>query len=281
MTNLEAGAAINLPPSEQRPLTAWDIIKMKVNKRPIVALTAYDATFARLEDEAGTDVILVGDSLGMVIQGHKNTLPVTIDEMIYHTKACARTIKHALLVSDMPFMSYQTSTRDAMVNAGRCIKEGGASAVKLEGGEFIAETVSCLVKSGIPVMGHIGMRPQMVNVYGGFKLQGKSDKQAQQIIKDAKAIQDAGAFSIVLEKIPMELAKVITNELTIPTIGIAAGPHCDGQILVNFDMLGLSDQYNFRFVRKYAELGSTIREAVTKYAQDIRNGNFPSEEESF
>ncbi|MBM3328158.1 MAG: 3-methyl-2-oxobutanoate hydroxymethyltransferase [Calditrichaeota bacterium] len=263
-----------------KPVTIQDILKMKgVTK--IAALTAYDATFARLFDEAGLDVILVGDSLGMVIQGHDTTLPVTLDEMIYHTRICSRGVKRALLISDMPFMTYQASVEQALVNCARCIKEGGARAVKLEGGEEIAPTIHRLVVSGIPVMGHIGMQPQRVNEYGGYSLQGRNPDEAEHIMRDALAVQAAGAFAIVLEKIPTSLAGQITRDLRIPTIGIASGPECDGQILVSYDMLGLADQFKFRFVRRYLEGAQLIRDAVKAYAGDIRAGKFPSAEESF
>ena len=267
--------------AETERLTASKIMNMKRKGIKIVALTAYDATFARLEDEAGVDLILVGDSLGMVIQGHENTIPVTLEDVIYHTRACSRSVKRALVVADMPFMSYQASVEQALINAGRCLKEGGAHTVKLEGGEEIAETIRRLVNTGIPVMGHIGMQPQMVNIYGGYRLQGRKTNDAEQIIRDAEAIQGAGAFSIVLEKIPSELAAEITKRLKIPTVGIAAGPDCDGQILVNYDLFGLADQFNFKFVRRYLELARDIREAVTKWGDDIRNGSFPNAEESF
>ncbi|MDP8240004.1 MAG: 3-methyl-2-oxobutanoate hydroxymethyltransferase [Candidatus Hatepunaea meridiana] len=267
--------------SKKEPITVNKIKAMKRHGEKIVALTAYDATFARLEDEAGIDIILVGDSLGMVIQGHKNTIPVTIEDIIYHSRACANGIQRALLVADMPFMSYQASAEQAMINAGRCLKEGNADAVKVEGGEALAETVRRMVNIGIPVMGHIGMQPQMVNVYGGYKIQGRKSQQAKAIIRDAEAIQDAGAFAIVLEKIPRDLAADITKRLKIPTIGIAAGPDCDGQILVNYDLFGLADQFNFKFVRRYLKLASDIRDAVTKWGDDIRAGDFPKDEESF
>ena len=267
--------------SDKSAITAAKIREMKRLGEKIVALTAYDATFARLEDEAGVDVILVGDSLGMVIQGNENTLQVTTDDLVYHTRACSRGIKRALLVSDMPFMSYQASVEDAMRNAGRCIKEGGADAVKLEGGESIVETIRRLTICGIPVMGHVGMQPQMVRVYGGFTLRGREEAQAEQIMRDAIAVEEAGAFSVVLEKIPRSLAAEITRQLSIPTIGIASGSDCDGQILVNYDMLGLTDQFNFRFVRRYLELASDIRRVVSEYGEDIRQGRFPNDKESF
>ena len=263
------------------PVTVNDILGVKRRGEKIVALTAYDATFARLEDEAGVDIILVGDSLGMVIQGHENTLPVTLDEVIYHTRLCSNGIQRALLVSDMPFMSYQVSVEQALQNAGRCLKEGGAHAVKLEGGAPLAETVRRLVEVGIPVMGHIGMRPQMVRVYGGYTLQGRDAPDAERILRDAEAIQQAGAFSLILEKIPRGLARRITEKMDIPTIGIAAGADCDGQILVSYDLLGLADQFKFKFVRRYLELAKEVREAVGRYRDDIRAGRFLSPEESF
>ncbi len=268
-------------PAGKSPVTAFEILNIKRRGEKITALTAYDATFARLEDEAGIDIILVGDSLGMVVQGCSNTIPVTIDDVIYHCRACARGVERALLVADMPFMSYQASIEQALINAGRCLKEGGAQAVKLEGGEAMTETIRRLVDVGIPVMGHIGMQPQMVNIYGGYKLQGKETLQAEQILRNAEAVQDAGAFSIVLEKIPRGLAGEITKRLNIPTIGIAAGPDCDGQILVNYDLFGLADQYRFKFVRRYLEMARDIRDAVKKYGEDIRSGDFPSDAESF
>ena len=262
-------------------VTVSTIRKMKREGEKIVALTAYDATFAQLEDEAGVDIILVGDSLGMVIQGFETTLPVTIDDVIYHTRASSRGIKRALLVSDMPFMSYQVSTDEALRNAGRCIKEGGANAVKLEGGEEVSETIHRMVNCGIPVMAHVGMQPQKVRSYGGFTLQGRKASEAEKIMRDALAVEQAGAFSVVIEKVTRSLAAKITAKLKIPTIGIASGPDCDGQILVNFDLLGLSDKYRFKFVRRYLELARDIREAVLQYGEDIRGGRFPSEEESF
>jgi len=267
--------------SRSAEVTVRTLAGMKRDGEKIAVLTCYDASFTRILESAGVEVILVGDSLGMVIQGHENTIPVTIEDVIYHTRVCSRSVKRALLVADMPFMSYQASTEQALINAGRCLKEGGAHAVKLEGGEEIAQTIRRLVNIGIPVMGHIGMQPQMVNVYGGYRLQGRKVDDAEQIIRDAEAVQGAGAFSIVLEKIPRGLAADVTKRLKIPTIGIAAGPDCDGQILVNYDLFGLADQFSFKFVRRYLELARDIREAVAKYGDDIRNGNFPSAEESF
>ena len=262
-------------------VTVGEIVAMKERGGKIVALTAYDATFARLEDEAGVDIILAGDSLGMVIQGLETTLPVTLEEVVYHTRACSRGIQRALLVSDMPFLSYQASLEQAVISCGRCLKEGGAHAVKLEGGAWLADTIRRLVEIGIPVMGHVGMQPQKVREYGGFTLQGGSEADAERILQDAVAVEQAGAFSIVLEKIPRGLAARITKTLHIPTIGIAAGPDCDGQILVNYDLLGLADQFKFKFVRRYLELGGEIREAVRRYGDDIRAGRFPADKESF
>lgn len=267
--------------SSDKPITISHLRKLKKLGQKITALTAYDATFGRILDEAGLDLILVGDSLGMVVQGHTNTLPVTMDEMVYHSRIVSRGVKRALLVADMPFMSFQTSASDALRNAGRFLKEGGASTVKLEGGQDIAETIRQIVNIGIPVMGHIGMQPQRVRQYGGYRLQGNKEEQAERIVKDAIAVEDAGAFAVVLEKIPMNLAREITKQLKIPTIGIASGPHCDGQILVSYDMLGLADQFHFKFVRQYMNLADDIRSAVAKYCDDIRSGDFPNEEEGF
>lgn len=268
--------------AERRPpVTVRTLLQMKRSGEKITALTAYDATFARVIDEGGVDLILVGDSLGMVIQGHETTIPVTLDEVIYHTRATSRGVTRALLVADMPFMSYQISIEQALLNASRCLKEGCASAVKLEGGEKIAPTIQRMVEVGIPVMGHVGMEPQRVNQYGGYQLQGADSVVAKQIIRDAEAVAKAGAFAIVLEKIPRTLAAKITQSIQIPTIGIASGPDCDGQILVNYDMLGLADQYKFKFVRRYLELAQEIRAAVGQYRDDIREGRFPSDTESF
>jgi len=262
-------------------VTVKEIVEMKRRGEKVTALTAYDATFARLIEEGGADIILVGDSLGMVIQGHNTTLPVTMDEMVYHCRICSRGVSRALLVADMPFMSYQASIEQALINCGRCLKEGGVGAVKLEGGVEIAPTIKRLVEIGIPVMGHVGMQPQRVRQYGGYGLQGSESSDAKLILQDAEAVAEAGAFAIVLEKIPRSLAAKITKAVLIPTIGIASGPECDGQILVSYDMLGLADQYKFRFVRRYLELADEIRSAVGKYRDDIRDGRFPAASESF
>jgi 3-methyl-2-oxobutanoate hydroxymethyltransferase len=262
-------------------VTVPRLVDMKRQGQKIAALTAYDALFAQLLDEAGVDLLLVGDSLGMVIQGHDNTLPVTLDEVLYHTKAVRRGIKRALLVADMPFLSYQISPEEALRNAGRLLKEGGAEAVKLEGGKILCETVRRLVQSGIPVMGHLGLTPQSIHKFGGYGVRGKSREESHELLEDAIALEEAGAFAIVLEKIPSAVAREITQKLNVPTIGIGAGPHCDGQILVTHDALGLFERFRPKFVRRYAELATLIRDSCRRYVEDVRQGNFPSEEESY
>lgn len=257
------------------------IQKMKSEGKKIASLTAYDYTFARLFDESGMDLILVGDSCGNVCAGYETTLPVTMDEIVYHTKSVSRGVKRALLVADMPFMSFQESTESALHNAGRLVKEGNAEGVKLEGGEYICDLVEAMVEIGIPVLGHLGLTPQSIHKFSGYGIRGKSFNEAERIKKDALSLQDAGAFAIVLEKIPSALAKEITESLEIPTIGIGAGPYCDGQILVSYDMLGLFDEMQLKFVRKYANLADEIRKSVANYCNDIRSSNFPSEEESY
>jgi len=257
------------------------LIKMKSENKKISALTAYDYTFAYLFDEAGIDVILVGDSCGNVCGGYETTVPVTMEEILYHLRAVKNGTKRALLVADMPFMSYQKSIEEALENAGRLMKEGRAEAVKLEGGEHICPIIEKMTKIGIPVLGHLGLTPQSVHAFGGFGVRGKQDEEAERIKRDALALQKAGAFAIVLEKIPASLAAEISRELVIPTIGIGAGPHCDGQILVSYDMLGLFDKMKFKFARRYANLAGEIRKAVKDYCDDISTGNFPSEEESY
>jgi 3-methyl-2-oxobutanoate hydroxymethyltransferase len=247
----------------------------------IAMLTCYDASFARLLDDAGTDILLVGDSLGMVIQGHGTTLPVTLDEMIYHTRAVARGARRAQIVGDLPFMSYQTSSDEAMRSAGRLVKEGGAEAVKLEGGAQHADLVRRLVATGIPVMGHLGLTPQSFHQLGGFKVQGRDDDGARKLVEDATILEDAGAYAIVLEGIPLELAREVTETVSVPTIGIGAGPHCDGQVLVIYDLLGMNEEFKPKFVRRYENLALRIRTAVDEYVQDVREVRFPSEDESF
>jgi 3-methyl-2-oxobutanoate hydroxymethyltransferase len=257
------------------------ILKRKTEGIKITALTAYDFTFGYLIDQSGVDIILVGDSCGNVCAGYETTLPVTVEEMIYHTRAVRQGVERALLVADMPFMSYQETPDRALHNAGRFMKEGGAEAVKVEGGEPICETVRKMVTVGIPVMGHLGFTPQSVHGFGGYKVRGREATEAQSIRQAARALEDAGVFSIVLEKVPASLAKQISETLTIPTIGIGAGPGCDGQILVSYDLLGLYDKMNFKFVRQYAHLADDIRQAVRQYSQDVVNGKFPSAEESY
>ncbi|GBD06452.1 3-methyl-2-oxobutanoate hydroxymethyltransferase [bacterium HR21] len=265
-----------------RRVTTLRLRQMKQAGQPIVCLTAYDALMARLFDEVGVDVILVGDSLGNVFQGHETTLPVTLDEMIYHTKAVVRGVRRALVVTDMPFMSYQVSAEEALRNAGRIMKEGGAGAVKLEGGgEWIAELVLRMTSIGIPVMGHLGLTPQSIHQFGSYRARGTEPREAEQIFQDAQRLQEAGAFAIVLEKIPAELARRITAALSIPTIGIGAGVYCDGQVLVYTDMLGLTMEFRPRFVRRYENLAERIQQAVARYADDVRSRRFPSEEESY
>jgi 3-methyl-2-oxobutanoate hydroxymethyltransferase len=269
----------------EQKVTVPEIVTAKVSGRPIVALTAYDFPFARIADEAGVDVILVGDSLGMVVQGFDTTLPVTMDEMVYHTRMVARARRRALLVADLPFLSYQASLADAVLNAGRLIKEGGAEAVKLEGGRAVAETIARLAAVDIPVMGHIGLTPQSVHRMGGHKVQGRrrgrAPGQRERLIDDALAVESAGAFAIVLEGIPLDLAAELTERLTVPTIGIGAGMHCDGQILVLHDVLGLCERVAPRFAKRYADLWSAAREAVRAYAADVRSGAFPTAAHSF
>ena len=247
----------------------------------ITMLTAYDYSTARLEDEVGVDSILVGDSLGMVMLGYENTLAVTMEDMIHHSAAVARGAKEALVVTDMPFMSYQTSVYDAVVNAGRLVKEGHADAVKLEGGVKFAPHIRAITDASIPVMAHIGMTPQSVNVFGGFKVQGKSEQAARQIIEDAKAVEEAGAFSVVLECVPADLAKYISEILSIPTIGIGAGAGCDGQVLVYQDMLGLYSDFVPKFVRQFANAGEVMKNGFAEYIDAVKKCEFPAKEHTY
>jgi 3-methyl-2-oxobutanoate hydroxymethyltransferase len=247
----------------------------------ITCLTAYDYPTARLLDEAGVDVLLVGDSLGMVVLGYDSTLPVTIEEILHHTRAVRRGTRRALLVSDMPYGSYHADPAEAVRNGVRFVKEAGAEAVKVEGGERRMEMISRLVDAEIPVMGHIGLTPQSVNAFGGFRVQGKTPEAGEQLLRDARAVEAAGAFSIVLESIPRELAARITAELHIPTIGIGAGPDCDGQVLVIHDLVGLSFGHQPKFARRYADAGAILSRAAAEYCRDVREGTFPSDEESY
>ena len=267
--------------SKFKKITTRNLQLLKEKGKKISALTAYDFITAQILDKAGIDLILVGDSLSNVFQGMETTLPVTMDEMIYHTKAVTRAVERAMVVVDMPFMSYQTSPNEAFRNAGRIMKETSAGGVKVEGGEIIADTVRKITENGIPVMGHIGLMPQSIHKYGGYAERGKDKLEAEQIKKDALALQDAGAFAIVVEKVSKQLAKEITESLQVPTIGIGAGVHCDGQILVTPDMLGLNMEFNPRFVRKYASLAKTMHNAVNNYKNDVENQNFPSDTESY
>jgi 3-methyl-2-oxobutanoate hydroxymethyltransferase len=253
----------------------------KSEKRPISMLTAYDYATATLLDEAGVDTLLVGDSLGMVMLGYENTLRVTMDEMIHHTKAVARGTRRALLIADMPFLSYHVSVEDAIRNAGRFIQEGHAEGVKLEGGQDVIEKVRGIVKAQIPVLGHLGLTPQSLNVFGGFKVQGKDLEAARRLIDDALLLQDAGVFGIVLECVPDQLARVISEKLDIPTIGIGAGPHCDGQVLVIQDLLGTFRKMRPKFVKTYAEMGDSTVNAVKNYIEDVQQKRFPAKEHSF
>ena len=260
-------------PQATKPVRVPNLLEKKQRGEKIAVLTAYDATMARLLDCTGVDVILVGDSLGMVIMGHQNTLEVTLDMMVHHTRAVCNGTRRALVVADMPFLTFQTGVDDAVRNAGRLIQEGGAAAVKLEGGRASSEVTARLVEVGIPVMGHIGLTPQSVHQLGGFrKITGPA---AEKLLDEARAVQQAGAFAIVLESIPTENAREITQALTIPTIGIGAGPHCDGQVLVSYDALGLFDEFTPSFVKRYAELGQETIRAAREYVDEVRSGRFP------
>jgi 3-methyl-2-oxobutanoate hydroxymethyltransferase len=262
-------------------ITVQDFLKKKTEGRKISMLTAYDYPFAQIVDEAGIDAVLVGDSLGVVVQGRENTLPVTMDEMIYHTKMVSRAVKNALVIGDMPFMSYQASIEDAVRNAGRFLKEGGAAAIKIEGGSEIADRIRAMTRSDIPVMAHIGLTPQSIHRMGGYKVQGKSKSAAKKLIEEARMVEDAGAFSVVLEGIPLSLAGEITKTLSIPTIGIGAGPYCDGQVLVLHDLLGLFDRFVPKFIKRYATLKEEALKAMREYKKEVEEGTFPSDEQSF
>ncbi|HFE63114.1 MAG TPA: 3-methyl-2-oxobutanoate hydroxymethyltransferase [Caldithrix sp.] len=262
-------------------LTVPQIIAYKQKGEKIAALTAYDSLMAKLLDESGIDIILIGDSVGMVVAGDSTTLAISMEEMLYHARIVSRAVRHALVVVDMPFLSYQVSVEKAIENAGRFLKETEVQAVKIEGGEPVAGLVRTLVKIGIPVMGHLGLTPQSIHRFGSYTLQGKDPRIAKQLKKDARLLEEAGVFSIVLEKIPATLAAEITGSVQVPTIGIGAGALCDGQILVSHDMLGMFEKFKPRFVRRYAELGSEMRKAFAAYCKDVKVGSFPSKEESF
>jgi len=262
-------------------ITIQDFLKKKSEGRKITMLTAYDYPFAQIVDEAGIDGIIVGDSLGMVVQGLENTLPVTMDELIYHTRMVSRAVKNALVIGDMPFMSYQTGIEDAVRNAGRFLKEAGAAAVKLEGGAEVVEQIRAMTRSEIPVMAHIGLTPQAIHRMGGYKVQGKTEESAKRLIGEAHMVEDAGAFAVLLEGIPMKLAKKVTRELSVPTIGIGAGPFCDGQVLVLHDAIGLFERFVPKFVKRYANLKDEALKAIRTYREEVEKGEFPSEEQGF
>lgn len=261
--------------------TAATFAAAKAKGEKLSMLTAYDYSTAKLEDESGINGILVGDSLGNVVLGYEDTVSVTMEDMIHHGAAVARGAKNALVVVDMPFMSYEASVEEAVRNAGRLMKEGRAGAVKLEGGVRVAEQIRAIVKAGIPVMGHIGLTPQSINVFGGFKVQGKSEEAARALLADAKAVEEAGAFAVVIEAVPAALAQMITDAVSIPTIGIGAGAGCDGQILVYQDMLGMFSDFTPKFVKRYANVGEVMREAFANYAAEVASGAFPTEEHTY
>lgn len=261
--------------------TITTLQKQKQDKDKITMLTAYDYSTAKLMDEAGVNCILVGDSLGMVVLGYEDTLSVTMEDMIHHTAAVARGSKNTFIVADMPFMSYQTSTYDALVNAGRLIKEGRAHAIKLEGGASVCEQIKAIVGASIPVVAHLGLTPQSVNAFGGFKVQGKNQEAARQLLEDAKAVEAAGACMVVLECVPAKLATLISETLTIPTIGIGAGAGCDGQVLVYQDMLGMYSDFVPKFVKQFAHVGEIMKAGFTSYIKEVKNGTFPAKEHAF
>ncbi len=262
-------------------VTTRELLAMKQAKKPIVCVTAYDALFGRLVDEAGVDVVLVGDSLNQVIAGQPTTLSATLDQMIYHASMVRRGVSRALLVIDMPFLSYQVSPEDAIRNCGRALKESGVQTVKLEGGQAMAPTIRALTDIGIPVMGHIGLTPQSVHALGGYRVQGRDEATAARLEADARALEDAGCYAIVLELLPAPLAEKISRSLTIPTIGIGAGAACDGQVLVLPDLLGLNDTFKPKFLKRYANLADEVRKAVGTYAEDVRRGRYPDADHAF
>jgi len=262
-------------------ITIQDFFKKKAEKKKITMLTAYDYPFAKMVDEAGIDAIIVGDSVSMVVQGLNNTLPVTMEEMVYHTRIVSRAVTNAMVIGDLPFMSYQVSIEEAVRNAGRFLKEAGASAVKIEGGAEVEEHIRLMTKSDIPVMAHIGLTPQSIHRMGGYKVQGKTEESAKKLIEEAHRAEDAGAFSLLLEAIPIGLAKRITEELSIPTIGIGAGPYCDGQVLVIHDVLGLFERFLPRFAKQYMNFRKEALHAIKIYKEEVEKGIFPSEDHSF
>ncbi|MEO8578728.1 MAG: 3-methyl-2-oxobutanoate hydroxymethyltransferase [Gemmatimonadales bacterium] len=273
---------LDKPAAEQRPVTVRDFAERKRKNEKLVVMTAYDALFGRLVDESGVDGILVGDSVGTAVMGYSSTLPVTLDHMIYHASAVRRGVKRALVIIDMPFLSYQASIESAVLNCGRAIQETGVGAVKVEGGSpEMLDTVHALVRTGIPVMAHIGFTPQSVNTIGGPRVQGREAEGAERLITEAKGLEEAGAFGIVLELVPAAVSERITAAVGIPTIGIGAGPRCDGQVLVLPDVLGLNDTFQPKFLKKYAEMAEEVRSAIGTWARDVRTGQYPDAEHSF
>ncbi|MEX0646829.1 MAG: 3-methyl-2-oxobutanoate hydroxymethyltransferase [Balneolaceae bacterium] len=269
--------------SSKRPekITTQTVVEMKRSGEKISMLTAYDFTMAGIVDSAGVDVILVGDSASNVMAGYETTIPMTMEQMIYHTSCVVRGVNRALVIADLPFMTYQVTAKEALINAGRMMKEAGAHAVKLEGGKAITDTVKRIVDAGIPVMGHLGLTPQSIYKFGTYKVRAKEEAEANQLLEDAKKLEEAGVFSIVLEKIPAGLAKKVTKSVSVPTIGIGAGESCDGQVLVLHDMLGLNKDFSPRFLRRYADLHKSMSDAVTQYIDDVKSGDFPNENERY
>jgi 3-methyl-2-oxobutanoate hydroxymethyltransferase len=269
------------PEKRDRKVTTKSLRLMKERGQRIVALTAYDYLMAELLDQAGVDVILVGDSAAMAVQGRHTTVSVTMEQMLYHSELVSSAVERALVVGDLPFMSYQINADEALRNAGRMVQEAHVEAVKLEGGQSICPTITRIVDAGIPVMGHLGLTPQSIHKFGTYQVRATEPEEADEVRRDARALEEAGAFAIVLEKVPAKLAAEVTRSVTVPVIGIGAGPNCDGQILVSHDLLGLYTKFHPRFVRRYAELGALMKEAFERYAQDVRSGDFPSEAESY
>ena len=268
-------------PEKPAKITTQTVVDMKSKGEKISMLTAYDFTMAQIIDQAGIEIILVGDSASNVMAGHETTVPMTLDHMIYHTSCVVRGVDRALVIADLPFMSYQVTTKEALISAGRMMKEAGAHAVKLEGGKYIVDTVKRIVDAGIPVMGHLGLTPQSIYKFGTYKVRATETEEADDLIRDAKLLEEAGCFSLVLEKIPADLAAKVSAELSIPTIGIGAGPSCDGQVLVIHDMLGLNKEFNPRFLRRYADLNSVMTEAVQNYIKDVKSKDFPNKDEQY
>jgi len=268
-------------PEKPSKITTQTVVDMKVNGEKIAMLTAYDFTMAQIIDQAGIEIILVGDSASNVMAGHETTVPMTLEHMIYHTSCVVRGVDRALVIADLPFMSYQVTTKEALISAGRMMKEAGAHAVKLEGGQYIVDTVKRIVDAGIPVMGHLGLTPQSIYKFGTYKVRATETEEADDLIRDAKLLEEAGCFSLVLEKIPADLAARVSDELSIPTIGIGAGASCDGQVLVIHDMLGLNKEFNPRFLRRYADMNSVMTDAVQNYIQDVKSKDFPNKDEQY